>query len=372
MIVGFVHDRNNPSDFEGYDTVQLTVTDQWVPVTVDLSRYNGDRRFLAIRFWGSYYFYVDDVVVDPIPPLSIVPISSNAITVTTTTQQPSNPAQTPFYIEILPTGLPQGTGRVVRIDTFPSIIDSLTPNTTYDIFARIDSLATTCAPPQTVTMPQLLALPYCEQLDGYGDCYNCRPSEWTYSTSNDDQNYTVNYNNWSLRFYSYYSNTYSVYASLPDIDIEDIRDLSLEMRYRFENAACTAEIGLVRSPGEWSTFVPIDTVGSNEFYIKCNRLGLQNKYASQFFDSNSAALRHQTSLDGLNRFLDGKDIEGSFLKFAAANDAVPTKDEWERSKGYVLTQVKALIARYSPLGDKGFYPIYLTTDKLVTIATEGQ
>ena len=260
MIVGFVHDRNNPSDFEGYDTVQLTVTDQWVPVTVDLSRYNGDRRFLAIRFWGSYYFYVDDVVVDPIPPLSIVPISSNAITVTTTTQQPSNPAQTPFYIEILPTGLPQGTGRVVRIDTFPSIIDSLTPNTTYDIFARIDSLATTCAPPQTVTMPQLLALPYCEQFDGYGDCYNCRPSEWTYSTSNDDQNYTVNYNNWSLRFYSYYSNTYSVYASLPDIDIEDIRDLSLEMRYRFENAACTAEIGLVRSPGEWSTFVPIDTL----------------------------------------------------------------------------------------------------------------
>ena len=119
-------------------------------------------------------------------------------------------------------------------------------------------------------------------------------------------------------------------------------------------------------------FVPIDTVGSNEFYIKCNRLGLQNKYASQFFDSNSAALRNQTTLDGLNRFLDGKDIEGSFLKFAAANDAVPTKDEWERSKGYVLTQVKALIARYSPLGDKGFYPIYLTTDKLVTIATEGQ
>ncbi len=259
MIVGFVHDRNNPSDFEGYDTVQLTVTDQWVPVTVDLSRYNGDRRFLAIRFWGSYYFYVDDVVVDPLPPLSIVPISSNAIIITT--QQPGNPAtQTPFYVEILPTGLPQGTGRVVRIDTFPSIIDSLAPSTTYDIFARTDSLATTCAPPQTVTMPQLLTLPYCEQFDSYGDCYNCRPSEWTYSTSNDDQNYTVNYNNWSLRFYSYYSNTYSVYASLPDIDIEDIRDLSLEMRYRFENAACTAEIGLVRSPGEWSTFVPIDTL----------------------------------------------------------------------------------------------------------------
>ena len=119
-------------------------------------------------------------------------------------------------------------------------------------------------------------------------------------------------------------------------------------------------------------FVPLDTVGSNDFYIKCNRLGLQNKYASSFFDGNSAALRAQTTLDDLNRFLDSRDIEGGFLKFAAANDAVPTKEEWEKAKGYILTQVKALIARYSPLGDKGFYPIYLTTDKLVTIAAEGK
>ena len=118
-------------------------------------------------------------------------------------------------------------------------------------------------------------------------------------------------------------------------------------------------------------FVPLDTVGTNDFYVKCNRLGLQNKYASRFFDGNSAALRSQTTLEGLNKFLDGKDIEAGFLRFAAANDAVPAGDEWERAKGYILTQVRALIARYSPLGDKGFYPIYLTTDKTVTIAVEG-
>ena len=113
-------------------------------------------------------------------------------------------------------------------------------------------------------------------------------------------------------------------------------------------------------------------MGANNFYSKCNRLGLQNKYASRFFDSNSSALRAQTTLDDLNRFLDGKNIESGFLRFAADNDAVPEGDEWDRAKDLILTQVRALIARYSPLGDKGFYPIYLTTDKLITIAAEGK
>ncbi|MBP5302327.1 MAG: PDZ domain-containing protein [Bacteroidales bacterium] len=119
-------------------------------------------------------------------------------------------------------------------------------------------------------------------------------------------------------------------------------------------------------------FVPLDTVGTNDFYTKCNRLGLQNKYASRFFDNNSSALRAKTTLDDLNKFLDGKNIEAGFLRFAAENEAVPAGDEWDRAKDYILPQVRALIARYSPLGDKGFYPIYLTTDKLITIATEGK
>ena len=119
-------------------------------------------------------------------------------------------------------------------------------------------------------------------------------------------------------------------------------------------------------------FVPLDTVGSNDFYVKCNRLGLQNKYASKFFDGNSAGLRAQTTLDGLNSFLDSKNIESGFLSFAEANGATPKDDEWDRAKDLVLTQVRALIARYSPLGDKGFYPIYLTTDRLVSIAAGEQ
>ncbi|MBO7371666.1 MAG: S41 family peptidase [Bacteroidales bacterium] len=119
-------------------------------------------------------------------------------------------------------------------------------------------------------------------------------------------------------------------------------------------------------------FVPLDTVGSNEFYVKCNRLGLQNKYASKFFDSNAAGLRAQTTLESLNSFLDSKGIESGFLSFAAANGATPKNDEWERARDLVLTQVRALIARYSPLGDNGFYPIYLTTDRLVSIAAGEQ
>ena len=119
-------------------------------------------------------------------------------------------------------------------------------------------------------------------------------------------------------------------------------------------------------------FVPLDTVGSNDFYVKCNRLGLQNKYASKFFDSNAAGLRAQTTLESLNHFLDSKGVESGFLSFAAANGVTPKDDEWERARDYILPQVRALIARYSPLGDNGFYPIYLTTDRLVSIAAGEQ
>ena len=119
-------------------------------------------------------------------------------------------------------------------------------------------------------------------------------------------------------------------------------------------------------------FVPLDTVGANSFYVKCNRLGLQNKFAGNFFDNNSNAVRSLTTLDALNGFLDSKNIESSFLRYAEANGAVPEGDQWAESKELILTQVRALIARYSPLGDKGFYPIYLTTDKLISIAAEGK
>ncbi|MBR5056765.1 MAG: S41 family peptidase, partial [Bacteroidales bacterium] len=70
-------------------------------------------------------------------------------------------------------------------------------------------------------------------------------------------------------------------------------------------------------------------------------------------------------------FLSTLDLKGLFLKYAAENGAVPQPGEWERSGDFLLTQVKAIKGRYTPMDDDAFYPIYLTIDKTVQRALQG-
>ena len=119
-------------------------------------------------------------------------------------------------------------------------------------------------------------------------------------------------------------------------------------------------------------FVPVDTVGVTSFSVECNRLGLQIKYASDVLDSHTGVLSGVQDMAALDRVLDSMDLEKGFLRFAAANNVVPKEGEWERSRDFLLTQIRALVARYTPLGDEAFYPIYLKTDKLVLKAIENE
>lgn len=119
-------------------------------------------------------------------------------------------------------------------------------------------------------------------------------------------------------------------------------------------------------------FVPVDTVGVTDFYVECNRLGLQIKYASEVLDAHTAEVSAARDMRTFDRFIDGLGIENGFLQFASRNNVSPKEGEWDRSKEYILTQVRALIARYTPMGDDAFYPIYQQTDKLIQIAVENE
>ena len=119
-------------------------------------------------------------------------------------------------------------------------------------------------------------------------------------------------------------------------------------------------------------FVPVDTVGVTDFYVECNRLGLQIKYASEVLDAHTAEVSAARDMRTFDRFIDGIGLENGFLQFASRNNVSPKEGEWDRSKEYILTQVRALIARYTPMGDDAFYPIYQQTDKLIQIAVENE
>ncbi|MBR4809083.1 MAG: S41 family peptidase [Bacteroidales bacterium] len=118
-------------------------------------------------------------------------------------------------------------------------------------------------------------------------------------------------------------------------------------------------------------FVPIDTTKVGQFYIACNRKATAVRFSSAWFDKHKAELQAITSYDELLRYFDSCNLEKSFLAYAQSRDGLaPKGDEWDIERPYMMSQVRALVGRYSKLGDNAFYHIYLDTDTVYKAAME--
>ncbi len=117
-------------------------------------------------------------------------------------------------------------------------------------------------------------------------------------------------------------------------------------------------------------FVPIDTTRATNFYIQCNRKATTMRFASAYFDSHRAALSSITDYGTLMTYLNNSDLDKEFLHFAASKDGITPsdKEEWNESSSYMMPQIKALVGRFSDLGEKAFYHIYLEIDNVVAEA----
>lgn len=110
-------------------------------------------------------------------------------------------------------------------------------------------------------------------------------------------------------------------------------------------------------------FVPIDTTRAGNFYIGCNRKATTMRFASAYFDAHRQELQGIDNYDELLEYLDGAGLERQFLSFAKSKDGLtPTASEWAADKQYIMTQVRALVGRYSKLGDNAYYHLFLKTD----------
>ena len=111
-------------------------------------------------------------------------------------------------------------------------------------------------------------------------------------------------------------------------------------------------------------FVPMDTTLATKFYVDCNRKATSMRFASDYFDKHKGELSSIDDYDALLKYLDSSSIESRFLAFAKAKDGLaPSSDaEWAETKVYLMPQVKALVGRYSKLGDNAFYHLYLEVD----------
>ncbi len=118
-------------------------------------------------------------------------------------------------------------------------------------------------------------------------------------------------------------------------------------------------------------FVPVDTTRATDFFIACNRKATQMRFASAMFDRYKSALLEIDDFDRLEKYLDGLDLSRSFLQFAASQDGIrPKAGEWAETAPYLMPQLRALVGRYSKLGDNAFYKLYLPVDETVRIALD--
>ena len=113
-------------------------------------------------------------------------------------------------------------------------------------------------------------------------------------------------------------------------------------------------------------FVPIDTTRASMFYQSCNKKATAMRFASWYFDNHKAELQKIDDYARLGRYLDAAGLEQKFLSFAASRDGLKPSSpaEWAQEKNYMMTSVRALVGRYSKLGDEAFYHIYLDIDNV--------
>ena len=116
-------------------------------------------------------------------------------------------------------------------------------------------------------------------------------------------------------------------------------------------------------------FVPVDTTSATRFFIKCNKKATQMRFASSIFDKYGKQLSAIDNYASLEAYLDGLDIPSKFRAYAAKTDGiVPAPGEWEATCPYLMPQLRALVGRYSKLGDNAFYRIYLRIDPVLKAA----
>ena len=116
-------------------------------------------------------------------------------------------------------------------------------------------------------------------------------------------------------------------------------------------------------------FVPMDTTKATNFYIECNRKATQMRFAQSMFDKYRSELAQIDDFGRLEDFFEEISLNDQFIAYAENEDGIRLKKgEWKESAPYLVPQLKALVGRFSKLGDEAFYRFYIPIDDTIQAA----
>ena len=262
LDVGYLTDTSNWNTFVTLATLQNSQYSQYHSLQLPASA--ATRLALRARSTSSTrWLYIDNLTVSatPLPTAGDIDAPETGYA-SKTLHWNANPLASHYQYEWGPAGYTPGTGTLAVSDSCSLTLQNLAPSTDYDIYFVSSDGRYACSPYRFTTVTPA-ALPLCDEFNTYGSCGNCRPDGWAWSLSNNTEFYCTSGNNWSLYFYSSYYNNDYIYTSLPELDIDSMHNLSMHLRYLYDNSEGMAEIGVVNAWGDWSSFTPVDTLPCN-------------------------------------------------------------------------------------------------------------
>jgi len=116
-------------------------------------------------------------------------------------------------------------------------------------------------------------------------------------------------------------------------------------------------------------FVPVDTLGSSEYYNRVRSLGLMYRFAFHYTDLHREALDPFTTVDEIEGYLDSKDLIPQFVQYAEEKGVAPDYEDVRVSRHILEKTIKAYVAR-NIIDNDGFYPIIADIDHTLQVAID--
>jgi len=117
-------------------------------------------------------------------------------------------------------------------------------------------------------------------------------------------------------------------------------------------------------------FVPLDTVGVNDLYLRISRQNLPIRFSMDYADHHRKELTSINNLEELEAFFAQTSLKQEFLAYLRTQGIRPVSHQWDECGDILMTQIKAYIGRNTRLEDKGFYPYLGEIDNVLQKALE--
>jgi carboxyl-terminal processing protease len=116
-------------------------------------------------------------------------------------------------------------------------------------------------------------------------------------------------------------------------------------------------------------FVPVDTLGSSEYYNKIRNLGLMYRFAFYYTDMHRSSMSKFTTAKEIESYLEGQKLMPQFIKYASQKGVEPDYDDIKISDLLIEKTIMAYVAR-NLIDNDGFYPIIADLDQTLKVAID--